>query len=138
MGSLSDYAENKILDHINGKTSFTMPTVYIGLKTADPTDDNSGGTEPTAGTGGYARITTTASDWASAASGATSNAATLSFDASTAAWSTGSTDLTHFIIMDALTGGNMLGHGELDTARNVDEADVVIRFAVGALDITLD
>jgi hypothetical protein len=137
MGSLSDYAENAILDHIVGKTTFLIPTSYIGLKTADPTDDNSGGTEPTAGTGSYARITTSASDWDTAASGATANATALGFAASTAAWSTGATNLTHFIIMDALTGGNLLAHGALTTPRAVDAASIILRFAIGDLDITL-
>ena len=137
MGSFSDYAENKVLDHIVGKTSFTMPTAYIGLKTADPGDDNSGGTEPTAGTGGYARITTSGADWDAAASGATANATTLAFATSTAAWSTGATEVTHFIIMDAVTGGNLLAHGTLTTGRAVNAADIILQFAIGDLDIIL-
>lgn len=136
MGSFGDYAEAKILDHIVGKTSFTIPTAYIGLKTADPTDDNSGGTEPD-GTGSYARITTSGSDWDSAASGATANAAALTFATSTAAWSTGATNLTHFIIMDAVSAGNLLAHGTLSTARAVNAVGIVLEFAIGDLDITL-
>ena len=137
MGSFGDYAENKVLDHIVGKTSFTMPTAYIGLKTADPTDDNSGGTEPTIGTGGYARIATTGTSWDAASAGATANAAALSFPISTSAWSTGATNLTHFIIMDAATAGNLLAHGDLTTPRAVNAADIILRFAIGDLDITL-
>ena len=34
--SISNYAENKILDHVTGRASFTAPsTVYIKLHTAD-------------------------------------------------------------------------------------------------------
>jgi len=138
MGSFSDYTENKVLDHINGKTAFTMPTAYVGLKTADPTDDNSGGTEPTIATGGYARVATTGAMWAAAASGAASNAAKITFPTSTAAWSTGATNLTHFIIMDAATGGNLLLHGSLDTPRAVNAAYIILEFAIGALTETLD
>ena len=138
MGSFGNYAENKVLDHIVGKTSFTMPTAYIGLKTADPTDDNSGGTEPTITTGGYARIVTAGANWDAASGGATANAAALAFAESTAAWSTGATALTHFIIMDAASGGNMLAHGSLTTARTVDAAGITLEFAIGELDITLD
>ena len=138
MGSFGDYAENKVLDHIVGKTSFTMPTAYIGLKTADPTDDNSGGTEPTIDTGGYARIVTAGANWNAASGGATDNATALAFAESTAAWSTGATALTHFIIMDAASGGNMLAHGTLTTARTVDAAGITLEFAIGELDITLD
>ncbi|MCJ7829001.1 MAG: hypothetical protein MUP81_04595 [Dehalococcoidia bacterium] len=136
-GSLSDYAENKVLDHITGKTSFTKPTAYIGLKTADPTDDNSGGTEPTIATGGYARIATTGTDWDAASGGAVANAVALSFPISTAAWSTAATNLTHFIIMDAATAGNLLGHADLTTPRAVNAADIILRFAIGDLDLTL-
>ena len=136
-GSLSDYAENKVLDHITGKTAFTMPTIYVGLKTADPTDDNSGGTEPTAGTGGYARVTTDGDSWDTAASGATANAKKLTFATSTTAWSTGATELTHFILMDALTGGNMIGNGDLDDAEAVGAATIILEYAIGALDFTL-
>ena len=32
MGSLSNYAENKILDHLTGKTSYTIPTTTIQFK----------------------------------------------------------------------------------------------------------
>ena len=135
-GTLSDYAENKVLELLVGKTAFATPTAYIGLKTADPLDDNSGGTEPTIGTGGYARIATTGSDWGNAAAGAIANAAALSFVISTAAWSTGATELTHFIVMDAATAGNMLGHADLTAGRAVNAADVILRFAIGDLDWT--
>ena len=135
-GTLSDYAENKVLELLVGKTAFATPTAYIGLKTADPTDDNSGGTEPTIATGGYARIATTGGNWGAAAAGAIANAAALSFPISTAAWSTGATNLTHFIVMDAATAGNMLGHADLTTPRAVNAADVILRFAIGDLDWT--
>lgn len=139
MGSFSDYAEVKILEHLIGKTSFTMPTnAYIGLKTADPTDDNSGGTEPTIPTGGYARKQTVGADWNPAANGAIDNANALSFPESTAAWSTGATPLTHFIIMDAASGGNLLAHGSLAQSRTVNAAGITLTFAAGDLDITLD
>ena len=43
MSGMSDYLENKVLDHVLGTTSYTMPaTVYIGLSTASFIDDNSG------------------------------------------------------------------------------------------------
>jgi len=46
MGGFSNYWENKILDHIFGKGSYAPPTIYVGLSTADPTDDGSGLAEP--------------------------------------------------------------------------------------------
>ena len=134
-GTLSDYAENKILDHLSGKTSFTMPTVYIGLSTADPTDDESGWAEPD-GTGGYTRITTDGDDWDASSGGATANAKALSFPISTAAWSTGANELTHFAAWDAASAGNMLWATDLTTGRAVNAADTILRFDIGELDRT--
>lgn len=138
MGSFADYAELKVLELLVGKTAFATPTAYIGLKTADPLDDNSGGTEPTDPTGAYERITTAGANWAAAAAGAIDNAAALSFAESSAAWSTGATALTHFILMDAITGGNMLAHGTLTVARTVNAAGVTLTFNIGDFNMTLD
>ena len=42
----SDYLEGKILDHIFGIASFTVPgTVYVGLHKGDPTDTGGSGSE---------------------------------------------------------------------------------------------
>lgn len=135
-GTLSDYSEDAINDHLSGKTSFTMPTVYIGLSTADPTDDESGWAEPD-GTGSYARITTAGSDWDASSGGATANATALSFPISTAAWSTGANNLTHFAGWDASSGGNMLWAADLDTPRAVNAADIILRYSIGDLDRTI-
>ena len=134
-GSFSDYAENKQIDHITGKTAFTKPTAYIGLSIADPLDDGSGNAEPD-GTGSYARITTSGSDWDAANGGATANATALSFPISTAAWSTGANNLTHFGVWDAASAGNLLFHADLTTPRAVNAADIILRFAIGDLDVT--
>jgi len=79
--SFSDYLELKVLEHVTGKTAFTMPAAYIGLSTADPLDTGSGLAEPVGGA--YARVATTATDWATAAAGAISNATILTFAAAT-------------------------------------------------------
>ena len=113
-------------------------TVYIGLKTADPGEANAGGTEPTIPTGNYARVVSPETDWETATEGAIQNDTALEFGESSAAWSTGATPLTHFIIMDAAAAGNMLGYGELTTPRTVNAAGVILRFPVGELDVTLD
>ncbi len=38
MGSLSDYAENELLDHLFNAAYSPVATVYLALCTADPTD----------------------------------------------------------------------------------------------------
>jgi len=53
MASLTNYAEDKLRDHLLGITAYTMPTdVYLALYTAAP-DETGGGTECTGGS--YAR-----------------------------------------------------------------------------------
>jgi hypothetical protein len=129
--SFANYLENKVLDHITGKTSYTKPTAYIGLSTANPTDDASGLAEPSGN--GYARVTTSGSDWAAAASGATSNAAAITFPEASGSWGT----ITHFAIFDAASDGNMLAYGALSSSETIDSGETP-RFSIGELDITLD
>lgn len=132
MGSFGNAFELICLDLLFAET------VYIGLKTADPTDDNSGGDEPVIDTGGYTRIESIPADWGAAADGAIENSAIQEFPESTAAWSTAANSLTHFIIMDSASGGVMLAYGELSVSRVVNAAGVLLRFPVGEIDVTLD
>ena len=131
MGSFANYLETKILDHIVGKTSYTMPTVYVGLSTADPTDGASGLAEPSSGS--YARVATAGGDWNAAASGAIDNANEITFPEATGSWGT----ITHLALFDAASGGNMIAHGALASSTAVENGDIA-SFAAGALDITLD
>jgi len=130
MGSFADYLENEILDHVTGKGAYTSPTVYVGLSTADPTDDASGLAEPSGD--GYARVETAAGDWDAASGGATANANAITFPEASGSWGT----ITHFALFDAATDGNMLMYGTLDTPRSITSG-ITPRFAVGELDVTL-
>jgi hypothetical protein len=132
MGSFGDYAENKILDHVFGKATFTPPTIYVALSSADPTDAGTGLTEPSGG--GYARVATAAGDWNTAASGAIDNANDIQFPTATAAWS----NLSHFALMDAASGGNLIGHGTITGGPITVAVDETARFKPGDLDVTLD
>ncbi len=131
MGSFSDYWENEILDHIFGKGSYTPPTIYVGLSTADPADDGAGLSEPSGN--GYARAATAAGDWNSASGGSLDNANTVEFDEATDTWGT----VTHFALFDAASGGNLLAHGTLTQSKAVGSGDTV-RFVAGDLDVSLD
>ena len=130
MGSFTDYTENKVLDHITGKTAFTKPTAYVALFTAAPSDAG-GGTEVTGGS--YARVATAGADWNAASAGATTNANAIAFPTATGSWGT----VTHFALMDASTAGNMLAWGALGTSKTVASGDTA-QFAAGALSATLD
>jgi hypothetical protein len=96
------YLNNKLLDHVHGKTSYTAPTVYIGLSTTTPAVAGTGVTEPSGNA--YARVATSAATWGSAASGATTNAAAITFPTATGSWGT----VTYAVAYDASSGGNLL------------------------------
>lgn len=134
MGSFSNYTENKVLDHIVGKTAFTMPsTVAVALSTTVPTDAGNV-TEPSGN--GYARVITTGATWNASADGTISNAQDITFPEATGSWGT----IVGFAIYDATTSGNMLVHGTLDQTKSIGAGDTA-KFAggtPGALKIVLD
>jgi hypothetical protein len=131
MGGFSDYWENKILDHIFGKGSYTPPTIYVGLSTADPTDAGSGLAEPSGN--GYTRVQTSACDWNAASNGTLKNSSDIIFNQATGNWGT----ITHFALFDAATTGNMLAYGVLSQSKSISESDTA-RFEAGDLQISLD
>lgn len=125
-GNLSDYLENKLLDHFLGTTTYTKPTtVYIALYTVAPTDAG-GGTQVTGGS--YARQTAT---FSAAASGTTSNTANIDFAGMPAVTTVA------IGVFDALTAGNLLLWGTLTTNKTTDAGDT-LRIATGDLDISID
>ena len=130
MGSLSDYIESEILDHVLKTGDFTQPAnLYVGLSTADPTDDASGIAEPSGN--GYARVNHNA--WDTATSRATENTGTLSFPEASGSWGT----ITHFFISDAATGGNMVAHGALSASKTIGSGDNA-SFQDGAIDVSFN
>ena len=125
-GNLSNYLEDKLLDHFLGTTAYTMPaTVYVGLYTVAPTDAG-GGTQVTGGS--YARQTAA---FSAAASGTTSNTANIDFAGMPAATTVA------IGVFDALTSGNLLLWGTLTANKTTDAGDT-LRIATGDLDISID
>ena len=121
--SISNYAEVKLLDHVTGRASFTMPTnVYIKLHTGD------------AGEAGTSSAATEATRkvvaWAAAASGSIASSATLE-------WTNVSTTETysHWSMWDAITAGNCLWTGALSASAAVTAGDT---FQITTLTLTLD
>lgn len=146
-GNLSDYAENKILEHSTGKTSWSRPNVWIALYTVAPTD-SSAGTEVSQT--GYARVQVadgTNSVWGSASSGSIKNngsynasdsglgagTGVITFPKATAAWGT----VSAVALLDASTGGNIIWYGTLTNAKTIDIDDTV-SFAANDLQLSLD
>jgi hypothetical protein len=128
-GNLSDYLEDKLLDHFLGTNTYTAPTdVYVALYTVAPTDAG-GGTEVT-NTGGstYARQLVT---FDVASGGATSNDTDIDFEDMPSA------TVVAIGIHDAVTSGNLLVYGDLTANKALDAGDI-LRIATGDLDISID
>lgn len=132
---ISYYEANKVLDHENGKTAYTMPTVYVGLSSTTPAQGApvTNVTEPSGGS--YARVATTGSTWNAAAAGATSNALAITFPTATADWAAAA-NLTYFVFYDASSAGNILGYAALTTAKNALNGDT-LSFPAGSVTRTL-
>lgn len=133
MGSFADYLEEALLEHSVGKVTYAIPTVFIALSDADPTDTGGSINEPVGN--GYTRVTTDGATWnnATAAGGAIDNASDITFPEATGTWGT----IAFFALFDAGTAGNMLMHGSVSPSKLIQNGDTA-KFAAGDLDITLD
>ena len=121
MGSISNELEKKFLEHIFDDT-YSAPDTYIGLSTADISDDGSGNAEPAAGS--YARQQIVAAGWNSAASRAITNNGTVTFPKATAACGT----ITHWGIWNHLSDdaeANLLAHGSLSSGQVIANGNTV-------------
>lgn len=141
--ALSNYLENKLVDHVFRGTSYTAPaTIYVALFTS-ACSDTGGGTEVSGGS--YARpgIAGNGTNWAntqnsgtgvsSGTSGTTSNSVVISFATPSAGWGT----VTHWGLYDASSAGNLLVCAALTTAKTINSGDSV-SFAAGALSVQID
>jgi len=112
---VSQYGMSHLIDHLNGKTSFTMPTtVALALATTAPTSTTTGATLVEAAYTGYTREAIAGSGF-NAATAATPSVATnngaITFPACTGSTST----LLGFMVADssATGAGNSLWYGTL-------------------------
>ena len=111
-------------------------TVYLGLSTADPTEDGSGFANPTYT--GYARKAIT---FGTAASRSIAQSGTVTFDQCTS----GSSVVTHWGLFDQSTAGNLLAYGALSASKtivagntpSVASGQVTVSFNAGAIFTTI-
>lgn len=126
--ALTDYAEDKILQHVFMNTAYTPPaTIYVALFTTSP-DDTGAGTEVTGGS--YARQTV-AFTLATGGAGQISNSAALTFPSMPAC------TVVAAALYDALTGGNMLAYDDLPVPVTYSAGDNATA-AIGSFTFTLD
>jgi len=119
--SISNYAENKLLDTIGG-TSFSVTTAYLQLHLGDPGEDC---------TANAATETTRKSVSFSAASGGSmASSATVEWT-NVAATET----VTHWSLWDASSAGNALWSGALASSAALTAGDT---FQITSLTLTLD
>lgn len=112
--------------------STTAGSLYVALFTADPGE--TGSTANEAAYTSYARVAVarTSGGWTISGNNC-SNTAAITFPAATG----GSETITHFAIMTASTGGDMLYSGAL-TASLAVSSGITPEFAIGALDVNED
>lgn len=143
MSAMSDYLENKLVDHIFRAQSFSAPaTLYVALFTAAPSDSG-GGTEVSGGSYARASVTSSLANWAgtqsagsttasSGTGGQTSNNGAITFPSPTGNWGT----VTHFGIFDAASSGNLLFHGALTASKTINSGDAAPSFQAAQLAVT--
>lgn len=119
MGSLSNFAELELLDHVFNAAYTPPATVYLALCTADPTDAGTGASmSEVANTNSYAR---TAITFGAASSRRVTQSALVTFPQATGSWGT----ITHWAIVDSAThgAGNMLAYGSFSPSKSIVNAN---------------
>ena len=129
MAQMSDYLENKLVDHVFRNTTFTTPgVIHLALFNTDPLDDASGTELTDALSPAYVRITIS---MGAPANGVSINDSELLFPAATGDWEL----ITHVAIFDESTGGNMLMHKALTSPVAVLNTNN-FRIPIGDLELT--
>lgn len=138
MGSLSDFAELELLDHVCNAAYGHAATVYLALCTADPTDAGTGAAmNECADANGYTRKAIT---FAGASGRSIAQTGAVTFDLATGSWGA---QVSHWAVCDSGThgAGNMLAHGALANSKviangntpSVASGEVVISFDAGEI-----
>lgn len=128
-GGMTTDLANKMLDHTLKGTTMAQPTnIYVGLSTANPTDNMSALAEPSGNA--YARVNVNAY---TVSNNTASNTNSFQFTTATGSWGT----ISHHFLSDATSAGNYLFYGAVDVPQAVAATDTV-NYAASALDFTLD
>lgn len=129
---MSDYLENKLIDHVFRGQAYTAPTtIYFALFTS-ACSDSSGGTEVSGGSYARASLAASLANWAgtqsagstvasSGTGGTTSNNGVVTFATPSAGWGT----VTHLGIYDAVSAGNLLICRALTVSKTINSGDTV-------------
>lgn len=149
MAHMSNYLENKLIDHIFRGASYTAPTtIAIALCTSAPTDTSTGATiAEVSNSNNYNRvvINPSSTNWldtaggtagtSSGSTGTTSNGVTITFPTASGSWGT----ITHLAILDSEVygAGNVLFWGALATSKTITDQDT-FSFNTSNLSVQID
>jgi hypothetical protein len=127
------YCANATISQLMGNTAIPWNSntdLWVGLFTSNPT---SAGTQTSeANYTSYARVAVVRSSWLNApSSGASANAGAITFPQATG----GSSTVSYFALLDAVTSGNMLFFGALTTPVAIT-TNITPSFTAGALTVT--
>ena len=141
---ITDYAANKVLNAMFGKTSSASigSTCYLGLSSTEPTKTGMNVTEPSGN--GYSRVLIGNSSQSytqlmgNADEGAITNSEEIHFNAATGSWGT----LNYAVVYDAATGGYLLASGKILNSSGVETsitptANSVVVLKVGSLNFSI-
>lgn len=129
--SFHNTIDRAILDHLFGLATWTAPAnIYAGYSTTTPAKDGTGITEPDGGTTGYARVQVISADWGRTNS-EVDNDNVIEFPEATGDQGT----VTHAVLFDAATNGNMIWFGALTASKVVSTGDTP-RFPAGDFNVT--
>jgi len=134
-GGMSTYLANAMLDHCFNSTTYTQPSIYVGLAETAMSDATTGSTVDELEMTGYAREAKTSggTDWGTASGGATSNSTLIDFGALTG---TSETVEAAFIADNLSTGaGNILFYDN-SPSQVIGDGDTV-QFPIGDFDISI-
>ena len=135
----TNYLERRLLHYIfkNNSLSFSSPgdSIYVGLCTAVSAAETGSVTE--ASYSGYARQQVTASDWTTIGADSTDtqtakNTSAIEFPAKA---DSGNVTITHVIIADASSSGNILFVGALDASKTLAQNDI---FRINATNLSIE
>ena len=116
MGTLSNYATSKLIDHVFTTAYTPASTLYFALCTTTPTASDTGSTIVETDYAGYARTSFDATLFGAASSRNITQVIDLTLPSATGA---SSSDINSWAILDASSLGNMLAFGAFTTAWNV-------------------
>lgn len=131
MAGKSTFLENAVLNYVKGTAFPAAPAaVYVALFNGDPTDAATGGTEVTATVRAAGRVAVT---FGAIAAKTMSNSGVVDFGNAA-----GGTNVTHFAIFSAQTGGNLLYTAPLTGGTQTINTGNPTSFAVGAISVSED